>query len=114
MRISDWSSDVCSSDLIFLCGLHGPSDPEDRIGRSRREVSSSVGRTCLEKHWMPLFRTRNVERSVYAEELVFVHQCMHFRFIEKDAAFLVMDECVVFPAVPKPSHRGNIDRKSVV
>src|SRR3546814_2817247 len=73
MRISDWSSDVCSSDL-----------------------------------WMPLFRTRNVERSVYAEELVFVHQCMHFRFIEKDAAFLVMDECVVFPAVPKPSHRGNM------
>src|SRR3546814_17219607 len=23
MRISDWSSDVCSSDLAFLCDAHG-------------------------------------------------------------------------------------------
>src|SRR3546814_10400059 len=28
MRISDWSSDVCSSDLVFCVGRHQPSFDE--------------------------------------------------------------------------------------
>src|SRR3546814_10024380 len=30
MRISDWSSDVCSSDLLLLVGAVGPPEPLDR------------------------------------------------------------------------------------
>src|SRR3546814_16928202 len=32
MRISDWSSDVCSSDLIALAAEKAPADPEVLIG----------------------------------------------------------------------------------
>src|SRR3546814_13995551 len=30
MRISDWSSDVCSSDLLVAAGRHGQDGGEDR------------------------------------------------------------------------------------
>src|SRR3546814_19391310 len=32
MRISDWSSDVCSSDLLYRQQLFGGSQPEHRVG----------------------------------------------------------------------------------
>src|SRR3546814_12588808 len=32
MRISDWSSDVCSSDLLYRQQLFGGSQPEPRVG----------------------------------------------------------------------------------
>src|SRR3546814_1295400 len=35
MRISDWSSDVCSSDLLLLTGRPGIADG---LGRHRRRV----------------------------------------------------------------------------
>src|SRR3546814_5274800 len=42
MRISDWSSDVCSSDLIRELSLadrsvHGPRDPPGRLRKRRRQ-----------------------------------------------------------------------------
>src|SRR3546814_17207561 len=54
MRISDWSSDVCSSDLQVLLGLgidlghiadHEEAEGEDREERQEGEVGH---RTCLE------------------------------------------------------------------
>src|SRR3546814_16531363 len=42
MRISDWSSDVCSSDLIRELSLadrsvHGPRDPPETLRKRRRQ-----------------------------------------------------------------------------
>src|SRR3546814_11124640 len=34
MRISDWSSDVCSSDLAFAPGLQGDGEQHSRAGAS--------------------------------------------------------------------------------
>src|SRR3546814_17377146 len=48
VRISDWSSDVCSSDLIFgrpLAGqiFFGRQVPEDAISRRRIQIGDRVG-----------------------------------------------------------------------
>src|SRR3546814_2360504 len=41
MRISDWSSDVCSSDLIIVDGLYGSRDrSQPRIGRFKDRKKS--------------------------------------------------------------------------
>src|SRR3546814_16430085 len=43
MRISDWSSDVCSSDLIEpACDDYGCADP-DAFGRQRPEEQPAIG-----------------------------------------------------------------------
>src|SRR3546814_8221999 len=39
MRISDWSSDVCSSDLLAL-----PDDPRARLYRAMRHATISGGK----------------------------------------------------------------------
>src|SRR3546814_1747888 len=36
MRISDWSSDVCSSDLVDAAAATLPADIQDRITRKRK------------------------------------------------------------------------------
>src|SRR3546814_19575787 len=38
MRISDWSSDVCSSDLELLDGGDHGTDVDERLGRDRLDV----------------------------------------------------------------------------
>src|SRR3546814_9327066 len=37
MRISDWSSDVCSSDLLFLVGV----DNEDDVGQAAHVLDAA-------------------------------------------------------------------------
>src|SRR3546814_5607234 len=44
MRISDWSSDVCSSDLIAVEGLH------DEIGRERIKAGIDARRKTHRGH----------------------------------------------------------------
>src|SRR3546814_19182819 len=46
MRISDWSSDVCSSDLRLRCQRSGPvrSDP----GRSQRRTAAVFAQMAIE------------------------------------------------------------------
>src|SRR3546814_16794865 len=44
MRISDWSSDVCSSDLQAGTALHSPEVPESHGGRYEISSSGSTGR----------------------------------------------------------------------
>src|SRR3546814_10709750 len=46
MRISDWSSDVCSSDLAFLARR---AEPVETIRTSADVVISAVGRDLYEK-----------------------------------------------------------------
>src|SRR3546814_2572016 len=47
MRISDWSSDVCSSDLVGQRGLHGRAPRRvalgGRIGNGRADESDVLG-----------------------------------------------------------------------
>src|SRR3546814_6477841 len=54
MRISDWSSDVCSSDLQHPCDLgRGDSDHKDADGMSMRTESDSIGdiEVAAEAYW---------------------------------------------------------------
>src|SRR3546814_9890032 len=76
MRISDWSSDVCSSDL---CRLKGPSSrapvrvgrpqrhrrsPNVRLGSTSPEGSTSGAKGDREYALIPSFReTRKIERA---------------------------------------------------
>src|SRR3546814_11037895 len=49
MRISDWSSDVCSSDLSCTRGVNvvGPREREGEGGSSVLRSSSRAGRLCM-------------------------------------------------------------------
>src|SRR3546814_6904872 len=79
MRISDWSSDVCSSDLRSLCGASALLPGSPRYSRrttqrqrrrhldwaSLRHVRCAYGRPCPdrgEKAWRPARRGDNVCR----------------------------------------------------
>src|SRR3546814_11746513 len=46
MRISDWSSDVCSSDLKKRTRGHEPH-PDDRSRRNCRSEERRVGKECV-------------------------------------------------------------------
>src|SRR3546814_9228185 len=51
MRISDWSSDVCSSDLIdLLVHLVGPLGHVDVADLGRREVVDRINAEALGRH----------------------------------------------------------------
>src|SRR3546814_2098551 len=62
MRISDWSSDVCSSDLLRSAGLRAGFRPDDGLahpapwaGRARSE-ERRVGKECVStcrSRWSP-------------------------------------------------------------
>src|SRR3546814_3445635 len=59
MRISDWSSDVCSSDLdiVDLAGRIGrPREIDDEIGDLLRSEERRVGKECVStcrSRWSP-------------------------------------------------------------
>src|SRR3546814_12633347 len=41
MRISDWSSDVCSSDLLFFLLTDNDADPAERLQNTRRLAATA-------------------------------------------------------------------------
>src|SRR3546814_7565132 len=47
MRISDWSSDVCSSDLLVPPGCGRCSTPRRHVGRAERLGLALAGATLL-------------------------------------------------------------------
>src|SRR3546814_10569702 len=68
MRISDWSSDVCSSDLLRALGAEdrildvvpdariSPMDPKSVAGGERRSEERRVGKECVStcrSRWSP-------------------------------------------------------------
>src|SRR3546814_3433821 len=68
MRISDWSSDVCSSDLSWAAGTHarlgGPPDARPaEDARALRHRSRSEGRMKGQRNNEPMQR-RSDERRV--------------------------------------------------
>src|SRR3546814_20978695 len=63
MRISDWSSDVCSSDLpARLLPVNPPSSPIFAAGRARRPTER-----CLRSAWTAARGGRSEERRVGKE-----------------------------------------------
>src|SRR3546814_5296353 len=62
MRISDWSSDVCSSDLFLQVALLVPSDLSDRrIDRVAVQVSGNLYRIIC-AHALDAISNRNGRR----------------------------------------------------
>src|SRR3546814_14522002 len=59
MRISDWSSDVCSSDLLLFLGGYFAGDLEGRIAGEAAETADPAARAVI--------RNRSEERRVGKE-----------------------------------------------
>src|SRR3546814_1569638 len=62
MRISDWSSDVCSSDLASACGAK-EAEAGRLLGRKRTPIKVStlaMDRSRIESHIRPLIGRRKV------------------------------------------------------
>src|SRR3546814_7944522 len=55
MRISDWSSDVCSSDLLKLT-KRGPSGPGSRKSTSMTRMPASLPSTAAKYSWLARLR----------------------------------------------------------
>src|SRR3546814_5723059 len=70
MRISDWSSDVCSSDLL-LGGGQRMAD-RDRIA-DERDVLAGTGDACLADRHDVIVELRHLEAAA-VENLVLQHQ----------------------------------------
>src|SRR3546814_9591264 len=57
MRISDWSSDVCSSDLWMQIESHGQGDEQrQHIGRHSRPSQQTFNQTDHRQNWAPYCR----------------------------------------------------------
>src|SRR3546814_16353410 len=81
MRISDWSSDVCSSDLVATGGLAGgdiaegagagADGAEDHHGRSEeRRVGKECVSTCRSR-WSPYNKKKNkqTQQTTYTKHI---------------------------------------------
>src|SRR3546814_2415082 len=79
MRISDWSSDVCSSDLTPKCACPARSSARSKAARSRGSTNISTARTSPnsansrtpEELIMPVLR--QVPRSEVTDETVLAY-----------------------------------------
>src|SRR3546814_19810776 len=66
MRISDWSSDVCSSDLARAHRRHGTPGPVDRPGRRLSRAAHGAGA----ERGQALLRTQRSEERRVGKECV--------------------------------------------
>src|SRR3546814_11176865 len=64
MRISDWSSDVCSSDLLLDFVENGPGEERHRYGRFAFTISDSNYASSLDGQ-KAIVGTRSLETSRY-------------------------------------------------
>src|SRR3546814_14993041 len=91
MRISDWSSDVCSSDL--------------RIGR--RKGPAIVGISGLEQDRVPLRHAIEIQGTANTEEFALVIELMEGSRLQEHAALLVADDRARLLAVPHSNGRAS-------
>src|SRR5262245_62367965 len=74
--LSDWSSDVCSSDLAELAGGEHGGRPEQPLQLEGREQSGQIGRaSCRERVWscvaaVALTRKSNAECGTHRGRLI--------------------------------------------
>src|SRR3546814_9076857 len=65
IRIRDWSSDVCSSDLIAMFGKRF-DDPENRFaGAIQYSVSNNQGKTWSSPHYLHSDTSHNYGRGFF-------------------------------------------------
>src|SRR3546814_8032312 len=64
MRISDWSSDVCSSDLAFFVGCYRWSTirPGRKESGQRRLSGTAIKGVMRERQFRPFYQRLNVSR----------------------------------------------------
>src|SRR3546814_21047250 len=81
MRISDWSSDVCSSDLLNQClaqaGVHRSDCYVTNVFNlrpARNDVESLCGPKAEGISWMPELRRGKYIRGEYEKELIRLFQ----------------------------------------
>src|SRR3546814_5873132 len=74
MRISDWSSDVCSSDLQYLDLMRhvwtAGDERVDRTGVGTRSVFGATLRFSLADNAIPLLTTKRVYWKTAAREML--------------------------------------------
>ncbi len=75
---------------------------EDRFRKARREGAAVVGRAGLHIDRSSLRRSRNVERAADAKVLSDVVDGMDPGGVGEDAGRGIIDQRIVFPAVPQP------------
>ncbi len=88
-------------DIVEARLLDVPEAHEDGVGPLGGEVAAVLGGASLEDHRLALAGAGDIERPLHRQELALVVQGVELRRVEEDAAFLVIDERVVLPAVPK-------------
>jgi hypothetical protein len=74
---------------------------EDRVGALGGQVAAVLRGAGLEDHRLALGRAGDVQRALHRQELALVTQGVQLVGIEEHAAGLVVDQGVVFPAVPE-------------
>src|SRR3546814_17941522 len=103
MRISDWSSDVCSSDLVGT-SLVCPADRESTAAGTRPGLAAGrapwPGLAFSANPFHPIFRTRSFPRGLAAMIYLAFHQAMR----KSTHAGPVFSESLLLPAC-KPRHQ---------
>src|SRR3546814_18435927 len=94
MRISDWSSDVCSSDLI------GDVPSDDRIGFFQL-CDGLLGGVCCHDGVPGIFQTR--DDDLFDQRLVLHHQYEYVVGQNRSVPWNVGSQCR-FPETPSPAH----------
>ncbi|CAM5411779.1 hypothetical protein SMICM304S_09649 [Streptomyces microflavus] len=95
-------------DLLFQTAVvdlglvQGLLDGEDDLRPAGGEVLSVRGGACLDDDGVALRRAGNVQRALYGEVLALVSEDVQLLRLEEAAGLLVVEEGVVFPAVPQP------------
>src|SRR3546814_9805219 len=99
MRISDWSSDVCSSDLqIFTIAVEGLGE-EIEIGTTAEETGQRIGQVGIDS---PFARTE-VETGGGGEAQSIILSDLH----EKSGMYAIMDDIRIVGFVDRKSTRLN-------
>src|SRR3546814_5248772 len=97
MRISDWSSDVCSSDLPGLVGRAGTGRDENRPGAACQRLDRGQRIVALDAHFGP--QLDQIMDEVEGEAVVIVDD---------------EDHGALLPVTRHARKPNRLDRKSVV
>src|SRR3546814_12827963 len=87
MRISDWSSDVCSSDLAAGCGLERTFLRDSTICETRPMVTGEL-RSQVDKVWNAFWS------GGIANPMEVIEQITYLLFIKRSEERRVGKECV--------------------
>jgi len=85
----------------------------NRVRELRCQFNASARFTRLKDSWPSLRRSSGRERPFHLKEFPPVMQSAHLGRIEKNARFVILNECIAIPAVPKTlDYRANSSARS--